>query len=79
VRQKIKAGEFIVEQNKQFDEDLNETEINAWLSFKHVICAVIRILPLMKLTSSEVNFGRREVVNPSSALFSSTLSFTTLG
>jgi len=46
---------------------------------KYVIFAVNRILPLMKVTSSEVNFGRREVVNPSAWLFASTLSFTTLG
>jgi hypothetical protein len=46
---------------------------------KYAILAVNRILPLMKFTSSEVNFGRREVVNPSALLFASTLSFTTLG
>ena len=39
---KIKAGTFIrpqireLMQDKQFDEDLNETEINAWLSFKRI-------------------------------------------
>jgi hypothetical protein len=46
---------------------------------KYAILAVNRMLPLMKFTSSEVNFGRREVVNPSALLFASTLSFTTLG
>jgi hypothetical protein len=46
---------------------------------KYVSCAENRILPLMKLISSEVNFGRREVVNPSAALFASTLCFKTLG
>ena len=39
---KIKEGIFIGPQirelihDKQFDEDLNETEINAWLSFKRI-------------------------------------------
>ena len=39
---KIKEGIFIVPQvrelihDKQFDEDLNETERNAWLSFKRI-------------------------------------------
>jgi len=39
---KIKEGIFIgpqlrqLMQEKQFDEDLNETEINAWLSFKRI-------------------------------------------
>jgi hypothetical protein len=39
---KIKEGIFIgrqireLMQDKQFDEDLNETEINAWLSFKRI-------------------------------------------
>ena len=46
---------------------------------KYDILAVNRMLPFMKFTSSEVNFGRREVVNPSALLFASTLSFTTLG
>ena len=46
---------------------------------KYAIFAVNRVLPLMKFTSSEVNFGRREVVNPSAWLFASILSFTTLG
>jgi hypothetical protein len=46
---------------------------------KYAILAVNRMLPLMKFTSSEVNFGRREVVNPSALLFTFTLSFTTLG
>jgi hypothetical protein len=38
--EKIKEGIFIglqireLMQDKQFDEDLNETERNAWLSFK---------------------------------------------
>ena len=46
---------------------------------KCAIFSVTRILPLVKFTSSEINFGRREVVNPSALLFASTLSFTTLG
>jgi len=39
---KIKKGIFIgpqireLVQEKQFDEDLNETERNAWLSFKKI-------------------------------------------
>jgi len=39
---KIKEGIFIgpqireLKQDKQFDEDLNETERNAWLSFKRI-------------------------------------------
>ena len=39
---KIKEGIFIglqireLMQDKQFDEDLNETERNAWLSFKRI-------------------------------------------
>ena len=39
---KIKDGIFIglhireLKQDKQFDEDLNETERNAWLSFKRI-------------------------------------------
>ena len=39
---KIKEGIFIgpqireLTQDKQFDEDLNETERNAWLSFKRI-------------------------------------------
>jgi len=34
---KIKDGVFIGQmQDKQFDEDLNETERNAWLSFKRI-------------------------------------------
>jgi len=42
VMQKIKEGIFIgpqireVMQDKQFDEDLNETERNAWLSFQRI-------------------------------------------
>jgi hypothetical protein len=50
-----------------------------WNCIKYVSFAVTRILPLMKFISSEVNLGRREVVNPSAALFASTLCFTTLG
>ena len=46
---------------------------------KCAIFVVNRILPLMKFISSEVNFGRREVVNPSALLFASILSFTTFG
>jgi hypothetical protein len=39
---KVKAGKFIgskikeLMQDKQFDEDLNETERNAWLSLKRI-------------------------------------------
>jgi hypothetical protein len=39
---KIKEGIFIgpqlrvLMQDKQFDDDMNETEINAWLSFKRI-------------------------------------------
>jgi hypothetical protein len=46
---------------------------------KCTIFAVNRILPMVLFTSSEVSFGRREVVNPSALLFASTLSITTLG
>ena len=46
---------------------------------KCTIFVVNRILPMVLFTSSEVSFGRREVVNPSALLFASTLSITTLG
>ena len=45
---KIKEGIFIgpqireLMQDKQFDEDLNDTERNAWLSFKRILQGLLR-------------------------------------
>ena len=65
---KIKEGIFIgpqireLMQDKQFDEDLNETERNAWLSFEKILLRKSQISELSGCFSGPIDFVQSYVV-----------------